>query len=191
METASEFAEQTQYLTFFLGGDEYAIGILRVREIIEYDVVTHVPATPPWIRGVINLRGAVVPVVDLSVKFGLPETPVSPRTCIVIVEAELEGQQTAMGVIADLVSQVIDLRPEDVEPPPPFGTRVRVDFLKGMGKLGKRFALVLDIDRVLSASELLLATSLDVPADEALAGESTDATEAESPEPPEATESGP
>jgi purine-binding chemotaxis protein CheW len=191
METASESAEQTQYLTFFLGGDEYAIGILRVREIIEYDVVTHVPATPPWIRGVINLRGAVVPVVDLSVKFGLPETPVSRRTCIVIVEVELEGQQTAMGVIADLVSQVIDLRPEDVEPPPPFGTRVRVDFLKGMGKLGKRFALVLDIDRVLSASELLLATSLDVPADEAVEGESTDATAAESPEPPGAAESGP
>lgn len=149
--------EATQYLTFRIAGEEYAIGILQVREIIEYDTLTRVPASAPWVRGVINLRGAVVPVMDLAVKFGLPEVPVTRRTCIVIVEVALETDRVTMGVIVDAVSQVIDLPAGEIEPPPSFGTRVRADHLVGMGKAGKKFVLILDIDRVLAADALLTA----------------------------------
>jgi len=164
MESARERADQEQYLTFVVGGDEFAVAVLRVREIIEYETVTHVPSTPAWIRGVINLRGSVVPVVDLGLKFGLAPSPVTRRTCIVMVDTELDGQRAAMGVVADAVSQVIELGPGDIEAPPSFGTRVRVDFLRGMGKLDGRFVLILDIDRVLSARELLLASEASVAA---------------------------
>jgi purine-binding chemotaxis protein CheW len=160
MSAVQEVVEQTQVLTFSLAGEEYAIGILRVREILEYDTLTKVPQTPPCIRGVINLRGSVVPVVDLAVKFGLAETPITKRTCIVIVEVDLEGTQMVMGVMADGVSQVRDLAPAELLPPPAFGTRVRVDYLRGMGKIGKKFVLLLDIDRVLGAAELLAAGAL-------------------------------
>jgi len=151
--------ELTQYLTFCLAEEEYAIGVLRVKEIIEYDTVTRVPSTPPWIRGVINLRGGVVPVVDLAVKLGLPERPVTRRTCIVIVEIDLDGERALMGVMADAVSQVVDIPPADIEPAPAFGTRVRVDYLKGMGRAGRKFVLMLDIDRALSTDELLVAAA--------------------------------
>src|SRR5206468_11896814 len=123
MASQSTVAEQGQYLGFHVAGEEYAIGILRVREILEYDVVTKVPTTPPSIRGVINLRGSVVPVVDLAVKLGLPEIAVTKRTCIVVVEVNLSGERTVMGVLADSVSQVIDLPASEVQPPPTFGTR--------------------------------------------------------------------
>jgi len=155
MSGSADETASTQYLGFFLAGDEYAIGILRVREIIEYETVTRVPATPPWVRGVMNLRGSVVPVIDLAVKFGFPPAPVTRRTCIVVVETDLEGERAVMGVVADSVSQVLDLAPGDVEPPPAFGTAVRVDYLLGLGRLQDRFVLLLDIDRILSAAELL------------------------------------
>ena len=150
----------TQHLTFVLADEEYAVGVLQVREIIEYDTVTRVPSTPPWIRGVINLRGGVVPVVDLAIKLGLAERPVTGRTCIVVVEVEIDGKPALMGVIADAVSQVVDIGPDEVEPPPAFGTRIRVDYLKGMGRAGKKFVLMLDIGRVLTADELLAATEI-------------------------------
>lgn len=149
-----------QYLTFHLAGEEYAIGILQVKEIIEYDALTKVPMTPPWIRGVLNLRGSVVPVIDLAVKFGQPESPVGKRTCIVIVGVDLGGERTVMGVVADAVSQVMELPPEEITAPPSFGTKIRTDFLKGMGKAGKKFVLILDTDRVLSADELQVVASL-------------------------------
>ncbi len=167
MEPSSEVGDR-QFLSFHLAGEEYAIEIFRVREIIEYGVVTHVPLTPPWIRGVINLRGGVVPVLDLAVRFGLPVAEVTPRTCIVIVEAEIAGTSTAMGIVADAVSQVMELRTQDIEPPPPFGARIRLEFLLGMARAagrsrseeddrasGDKFALLLDIDRILSSDELL------------------------------------
>lgn len=152
-QTDESVAGQSQYLTFRLAGEEYGVGILRVREILEYDTVTRVPATPPYFRGVINLRGSVVPVIDLAVKFGLPERETTKRTCIVIVEAELDGSATVMGIIADAVSEVVDLGPADIEPAPSFGTRVRQDHLVGMGKRGNKFSLLLDMDRVLAAEE--------------------------------------
>src|SRR5271169_4635996 len=155
MTTATkDAAEQAQYLTFLLAGEEYAISILRVKEIIEYDTVTTVPKTPRWVRGVINLRGAVVPVVDLGLKFGLEERPVTKTTCIVIVEGQVEGQSTLMGVMADAVSQVMDIAAGDVQEVPTFGTRIKVDYLQGMAQLGKKFVLMLDIDKVLSADEV-------------------------------------
>lgn len=160
MSAMQNVVEQTQYLTFHLAGEEYAVGILQVKEIIEYGTLTKVPQTPASIRGVINLRGNVVPVVDLALKFGLSPSPVTERTCIVIVEVELEGERTVMGVIADAVSQVIELLPQDIHAPPAFGTRVRVDFLRGMGKAGKKFVLLLDIDKVLFAEELQAGAAL-------------------------------
>jgi len=146
--------DQTQYLTFQLAGEEYAVGILQVREIITYGTLTKVPHTPPSIRGVINLRGNVVPVVDLGLKFGLAASPVTDRTCIVIVEANINEKRTVMGVIADSVNQVITMSEDDILPAPAFGTRVRIDFLHGMGKSGVKFVLVLDIDKVLNADDL-------------------------------------
>jgi purine-binding chemotaxis protein CheW len=151
---------QQQYLTFFLSDEEYAINIQRVKEIIEYTTVTKVPKVPEWIRGVINLRGNVVPVVDLTVRFGLEARPVTKTTCIVIVEVEQDNERAVMGVIADAVNQVIDLTPKDIEEPPAFGTRVRLEYLFGMGKLGKKFALILNIDSVLNNSELLAVSTL-------------------------------
>jgi purine-binding chemotaxis protein CheW len=159
MESVIQGVETTQHLTFRIAEEEYAVGILRVREIIQFEDVTRVPTTPPWIRGVINVRGSVVPVVDLAVKFGLAPSAVTKTTCIVIVEVALGGEHTVMGVLADSVSQVIDLSPSDIEPPPSFGTRVRVDYLSGMGKIGRQFALILDIDRVLSSDEVLSAVA--------------------------------
>jgi purine-binding chemotaxis protein CheW len=161
---------QHQYLTFFLSGEEYATNIQKVKEIIEYTTVTKVPKVPEWIRGVINLRGSVVPVVDLSVRFGLGERPVTKTTCIVILEVAQDSERTVMGVIVDAVNQVIDLTPDDIAEPPAFGTRVRLDYLFGMGKLGKKFALILDIDRVLSNSELLTVSALQATPEEAQAG---------------------
>jgi purine-binding chemotaxis protein CheW len=151
---AARTPDRAQYLTFSLSGGEYAIAVLRVREIIEYEAVTRVPSTPAFLRGVINLRGSVVPVVDLARKFRLPESPVTKRTCIIIAEVESETGRIVMGVLADSVNQVVDFRPDEIEPPPSFGTPVRVDYLRGLGKLGGEFVLVLDTDRVLSAGEL-------------------------------------
>jgi purine-binding chemotaxis protein CheW len=148
-----EAVQQEQYLTFLLAGEEYAIGILKVKEIIEYDTVTTVPKTPRWVRGVINLRGTVVPVLELGLKFGLEERPVTKTTCIVIVEGQVGGQSSLMGVLADAVSQVMEIAAEDIREVPAFGTRIKVDYLQGMAQLGKKFVLLLDIDKVLSADE--------------------------------------
>jgi purine-binding chemotaxis protein CheW len=161
METVeNEKTVQQQYLTFFLADEEYAINIQRVKEIIEYTTVTKVPKVPQWIRGVINLRGNVVPVVDLAVRFGLDDRPETKTTCIVIVEVEQDSERAVMGVIADAVNQVIDFAAKDIETPPAFGTRVRLEYLFGMGKLGKKFALILNIDSVLSNAELLTISNI-------------------------------
>jgi purine-binding chemotaxis protein CheW len=144
-----------QYLTFFVAGEEYAVSILKIKEIIEYGAITAVPNTAPWIRGVTNLRGNVVPVIDLAVKFGLPASQASKFSCIVITEISYDGENLTMGVMADSVSQVLDFSENDIETPPPFGTRVKIEFLLGMGKMGKKFCLILDIDKVLSADEFL------------------------------------
>jgi purine-binding chemotaxis protein CheW len=149
---------KTQYLTFFTASEEYAISIVKVREIIEYETVTTVPNTPPWISGVTNLRGKVIPVVDLAVKFGLPPSRIAKFSCVIITDVLFQGESLTMGVLADAVSQVIDFSADDIEPTPPFGTRVKTEYLLGMGSLGKKFCLILDIDKVLSAEEILAVT---------------------------------
>ncbi len=147
--------EVQQYLTFMIGAEEYAVSLLKVKEIIEYDTITEVPKTPEWVRGVINLRGSVVPVIDLAVKFRQSPSVAGKLTCIVITEVECEGEATVMGVMADSVRQVIDLKPQEIEEPPSFGTRVKVDYLLGMARAGKKFCLILDTEKVLSTDELL------------------------------------
>jgi purine-binding chemotaxis protein CheW len=147
-----------QYLTFLTAGEEYAVAIVKVREIIEYEAVTTVPNTPAWIRGVTNLRGKVVPVVDLAVKFGMPAASISKFSCIIITEVMFQGESLIMGVLADAVNQVIELSADEIEATPPFGTRVKTEYLLGMGALGKKFCLILDIDKVLSADEVLAVT---------------------------------
>src|ERR1700690_195392 len=147
-----------QYLTFFTAGEEYAVNIGKVKEIVKYEAVTTVPNTPAWIRGVLNLRGTVVPVVDLAVKFGLAASGISKFSCIIITEVLFQGEKLTMGVLADSVSQVIELSDGDIEETPPFGTRVKIEYLLGMGPLGKKFCLILDIDKVLSADEILAVT---------------------------------
>jgi len=148
-----------QFLTFYLAEEEYAVTILKVTEILECAVLTKVPGTPVWIRGVINLRGAVVPVVDLAVKFGLAPTTITRRTCVVMVELEHEGERLVLGVMADAVNQVVELDADEIQPSPSFGPKVRVDCIQGMGASNGRFIVILDIDRVLSSSEILAATT--------------------------------
>jgi purine-binding chemotaxis protein CheW len=161
----------SQYLTFSLLGEEYAVGILKVREILEYDTVTRVPKAPAWVRGAINLRGRVVPVVDLAVRFGQAPSEISKRTCIVILDVDMGGETAVVGILADSVSQVIDLKAEETLPPPSFGTKARVDDLLGVAPVGKKFALILDVDRVLSWDEALPLPGAtgDAPPDDAAA----------------------
>jgi len=141
---------QAQYLTFVVGEEEYGVRILRAKEIIEYGVVTTIPNAPPFIRGVINLRGSVVPVVDLAVKFGGAASAPTKRSCVVVVEVERDGQQTVMGIVADRVTQVAELPEDAIEPAPAFGTGVRTDWLLGLGRTDRRFILLLNTDRVLT-----------------------------------------
>jgi purine-binding chemotaxis protein CheW len=154
-QTAAQVAaEQKQYLTFMLNGEIFAVGILHVKEIIGYGGLTEVPMMPACIRGVINLRGAVVPVLDLSARFGRQPSEQTKRTCIVIVEVEANGERQDMGVVVDAVNAVLEIAQADIEPPPAFGAKIRTDFIEGMGKVDGRFVILLDINRVLSGAEL-------------------------------------
>ena len=143
-----------QYLTFVLAGEVFAIGILAIKEIIEYSNPTSIPMMPEYLRGVINLRGLVVPVIDLAVRFGKPASPVTKRTCIVIVEIELEGERYDVGAVVDAVNAVVEIPASDIEPPPSFGARIRTDFIAGMGKVDGRFVILLDSRHVLAPAEL-------------------------------------
>jgi purine-binding chemotaxis protein CheW len=149
-----------QYLSFTIAGTDYGLPILTVKEILQFEETTRVPGTPASIRGVINVRGQVVPVVDLAVKFGRGESAVSKRTCILVVEAAMGRDRITVGVLADAVNEVLDLPPSEIEAAPSFGANVRVDYITGMGKVGKGFVLLLDADRVLSASEAELAAQV-------------------------------
>lgn len=146
--------EELQYLTFMLGTEIFAIGILHIKEIIEYGNLTTVPMMPEFIRGVINLRGAVVPVVDLSSRFHRHTTDITRRTCIVIIEVETDGQKQDVGVVVDAVNEVLEIPQKEIEPPPAFGAKIRADFIHGMGKVNGRFVIILNVDRVLSVDEM-------------------------------------
>jgi len=153
-------AEVRQYLTFSLGGEMFAVGILNVKEIIEYGHLTEIPMMPAFIRGVINLRGAVVPVVDLAARFGGQPTEVGRRSCVIIIEIA-DGEITQdIGVLVDSVSAVLDIPDSEIEPPPAFGARIRTDFIEGMGKISGNFVIILNVQRVLSVEEMTILADL-------------------------------
>ena len=155
--------ETHQYLTFKLDGEVFALGIDKVREVLDYTSVTKVPQTPDFMRGVINLRGSVVPVVDMRLKFGMAKTEKTVNTCIIIVEINLEGETTVLGALADSVQEVLDLEPHQIEPAPKIGTKLRTDFIRGMGKRDEQFIIILEIDKVFSGAELATVQTSGAP----------------------------
>lgn len=154
--TAQRVTEEKQYLTFMLGTEMFSLDILCIKEIIWYAGLTEVPLMPACIRGVINLRGAVVPVMDLSARFGRPSTPVGKSTCIVITEVDgvAEGERQNVGIVVDAVQAVLEIPSSEIEAPPNFGAKIRSDFIEGIAKVNGKFVIVLDVHRVLSPQEI-------------------------------------
>lgn len=152
----AEPAEEAQYLTFQLGGEMFAIAILHIKEILEYGNLTTVPMMPAFIRGVINLRGAVVPVVDLSARFGRQTSEVTRRSCIVIIEVEIDSGVQDIGLMVDAVSAVLEIPGREIEPAPSFGARIRADFISGMAKVDGKFVILLNVSKVLSVDEMAM-----------------------------------
>lgn len=150
----SSGAGTAQYLSFRLQDEIYAVDVANIREIIDFNTVTKVPRTPGFMRGVINLRGSVVPVIDMKLKFGMPETGRTVNTCIIVMEAPMDGEMVTLGCLADAVQEVLDLEPGQVAPAPRMGTRLNTDFIKGMGKRNDDFIIILDIARIFSGDEL-------------------------------------
>jgi purine-binding chemotaxis protein CheW len=148
--------ETTQYLTFKLEDEIFAVDISKVREVLDFTTVTKVPRTPEFMRGVINLRGSVVPVVDMKLKFGMAKTEKTVNTCIIIVEVTVDNETTVLGALTDSVQEVMDLEPNQIESAPKIGTKLRTEFIKGMGKKDDHFIIILDIDKVFSMGELAL-----------------------------------
>jgi len=147
-------SNDNQSLTFTLGRELFALDIASVREVLELVNITRVPRTPEYIRGVINLRGRAVPVVDLKLKFGMGATERTVNTCIIIVEVCLDGEDTVLGALADSVQEVYEMETSQIEPPPRMGTPIRSDFIRGMGKTGEQFIIILDINKVFTSMEL-------------------------------------
>jgi purine-binding chemotaxis protein CheW len=143
-----------QFLTFSLGEEVFGMDIRTVREIIQVGPMTTVPLMPTFVRGIINLRGAVVPVIDLHVRFGRTPARVTKKTCIVIFDAQRGSERVELGLLVDAVSEVIDIAGQDIETPPDFGTAVRRDFIRGMGRVGQRFVIVLDPDRAFDIDDM-------------------------------------
>ncbi len=162
--SSQEKIEITQFLTFRLGEEVFGVGVLKVREVLDVISVTRVPQTPAFMLGVINLRGSVVPVVDLRRKFGLPLAEKSRDSCIIVLEIALEGEVTVIGALADAVEEVLDLDQDQIEPAPKLGTRLKTEFILGMGKRGEGFVILLDMDRVFSAEELSMVQDATAPA---------------------------
>ncbi len=158
--SVAAITELKQYLTFKLDNETFALDVATVREVLDFTTVTKIPRTPDFMRGVINLRGSVVPVVDLRLAFHMSATEKTVNTCIVVVEVSLEGEPTIIGALADSVEEVIDLEPDQIQPAPRIGTSINTDFIRGMGKRDTQFIMILDIDRVFSEEQLaILKTS--------------------------------
>jgi purine-binding chemotaxis protein CheW len=150
-----EITETRQYLTFKLGREIFATDVAKVREVLDFTTITEIPRTPDFMSGVINLRGSVVPVVDMRLCLEMSKTERTTNTCIVVLEVLLENESIVIGALADSVEEVIDLEPDQIRPAPRIGAQIRTDFLKGMGKREEQFIMILDIDRVFSADELI------------------------------------
>jgi purine-binding chemotaxis protein CheW len=161
MMSVSEITETRQYLTFKLGNEIFATDVAKVREVLDRTNITAIPRTPDFMAGVINLRGSVVPVVDLRLCFEMSKTESTRNTCIVVVEVMLDGEPTVIGALADSVEEVIDLEPDQIQPAPRIGTHIRTDFIKGMGKRDAQFIMILDIGRVFAADELSAVRAAD------------------------------
>lgn len=149
-----------KYLTFNLAGEEYGIGILKVKEIIGIMPITVVPQTPSYIKGVVNLRGKVIPVVDLRLKFSMEAAEFTERTCIIVVEITANNRTILMGIVVDSVSEVLNIKAADIEETPSFGTRLNTEYILGMAKSGDSIKILLDIDKILSVEELQAADSI-------------------------------
>lgn len=156
----AETTETTQYLTFNLAEEVFAVDVGRVREILEITSITKVPQTPDFMRGVINLRGSVVPVIDMRLKFGMTETERTVNTCIIVVEVMMDGETVVIGSLADSVQEVIEMESAQIEAAPHIGTHLNTEFIKGMGKHGERFVMILDIDKVFTGAELEAVQSI-------------------------------
>lgn len=152
--SVNSITETVQYLTFKLDEEIFALDVAKVREILEYNSVTKVPQTPDFMRGVINLRGSVVPVIDMRLKFGMSATQQTVNTCIIVVEVAMDGETSVLGALADSVQEVIEMEPDQIEPAPHIGTRLNTEFIKGMGKHEGNFIMILDIDKVFSEGEI-------------------------------------
>lgn len=146
--------ETSQYLTFKLDQETYALDITQVREVLDFAEITKVPRMPEFMRGVINLRGGVVPVVDLRLKFGMTRTEKTVDTCVIIIDLASEGETTLLGALADSVQEVMTMEPDQISPPPKIGTRLDTEFIKGMGKKNDDFVIIIDIDKVFSLDEV-------------------------------------
>jgi purine-binding chemotaxis protein CheW len=153
---ATGVEQAAQYLTFRLGEEVFALDITQVREVLDFTAITRVPRMPEFMRGVINLRGSVVPVVDLRLKFGMSATERTVNTCIIIAEVAIQGERTLLGALADSVQEVIDLEAGQIEPAPRLGTSIHAQFIRGMGKRDEHFVIILDVDKVFSNDELAL-----------------------------------
>jgi purine-binding chemotaxis protein CheW len=160
-------ADTGQYLTFKLDEEVFALDIIKVREVLDFTVITKVPHTPEFMLGVINLRGSVVPVVDMRLKFGMSKTERTVNTCIIILEIEMEGERVVLGALVDSVQEVIEMESGQIEPPPRIGTRLKTRFIKGMGKRDEHFIIILDIDRVFSTDELAIVQDMGQQQEEA------------------------
>jgi purine-binding chemotaxis protein CheW len=152
--SVAEITETVQYLTFKLADEVFALDVAKVREILEITNITKVPQTPDFMRGVINLRGSVVPVIDMRLKFGMSQIEQTVNTCIIVVEVNMDGDTTVLGALADSVQEVVEMEPDSIEPSPHIGTKLNTEFIKGMGKVDGRFVIILDIDRIFSSGEL-------------------------------------
>jgi len=152
--SATGITETVQYLTFKLADETFALDVSKVREILEQSNITKVPQTPDFMRGVINLRGSVVPVIDMRLKFGMSVTEQTVNTCIIVAEVQLEDETVILGALADSVQEVIEMEPSQIEPAPHVGTRLNTEFIKGMGKVDDHFIMILDIDKIFSSDEM-------------------------------------
>jgi purine-binding chemotaxis protein CheW len=148
------------YLTFRIGNEDFAVDVLKVKEILEIIKITNVPKTPDFMKGVINLRGSVVPVVDMHIKFGLPAEEQTVDTCIIVMEVSIGSEIVVIGAIADMVKEVINIDSENIEPAPKIGTAVDVEFIDGIGKIGEEFVIILDINKVFSEEDIKLVKSI-------------------------------
>jgi len=161
----NQIVESAHYLTFELDHEQYGFEIKKVQSVLDFEQITRVPRMPPFMRGVINLRGRIVPIIDLRLKFGLSETVKTRESCIIIVNVEIDGEKTILGVLADSVREVISLEPKQIEPAPKIGTHLKTEFIKGVANHRNQLIIILEMEKIFTTDELLFVqkTSEETP----------------------------